>query len=215
MEVPTFTMVRGVMRRDALAAGARKRGEALERAEGLVEVGSHVTDVEAAAALIVLQDEATECLGKVVHHEVEVGLVLAPAGLLEEAAQPDDVLVLHELHHLELAVVEAAVEQHLRTTSPTDPTQTQREPPRAAQQGLFDRDHLAVGRPGPPHDAKGAIPDNLLEHVLLRPALPDGPLLRTLQQSSDVIPHPPRCCGYCLSGSLRRSAGGCARCFAG
>ena len=71
--------------------------------------------------------------------------------------------MLHDLHHLQLAVVVATVEQH-----------------------LFYGDDLAVLGARAPHDAKGAVADDLLQLVTVAAAVPDGALLDALHEIRDL-----------------------------
>ena len=79
------------------------------RAARLEEIDADVVDREACALLVILQCDRADGLGAVLHYQVQVRLVLLAPRLLEVVEQPDHALVVHALHHLQLAVVVAPV----------------------------------------------------------------------------------------------------------
>ena len=86
----------------------------LERLEALEEIQAHVVDGEAQALLLVLERHGTDGLRHEVHHQMQERFVTFAPRLLKVVMQLDDALVLEAFHHLELAVVVAAVKHHLR-----------------------------------------------------------------------------------------------------
>ena len=143
-----------VVRLDVAVADA-PRVDVLERAERLPQVRADVVDGEALPPLVVLEGDRADRLGQEVHHEVEVDLVLLPPLLLEVVAQLHDVLVVHHLHHLQLAVVVPPVEQH-----------------------LLDRHRLRLRRLRVAHDPEGArCPPPSRGGSEVISAVPDGALL--------------------------------------
>ena len=136
----------------------------LQRAKRLAQVGLDVIDVEAACALVVLQCDGADRLWKIVHHQVQERLILLAPGLFEVVPQAHHILVLHHLHHLQLAIVVPPVEHH-----------------------LFDGDDLAVLAACSPDDAKGAVAHHLLQVVAMTASIPHGALLDTLGQVLDLV----------------------------
>ena len=89
--------------------------------------------------------------------------VLLPPLLLKIVPQPNNVLVVHHLHHLQLAVVVAAIQHH-----------------------LLDRNDLAVLSTRAPYNTKSAIAHNLLQLVPVCTPVPNRSLLSAIHKVLDL-----------------------------